>query len=461
MEDLSMTKNIIEKQNEYFHSGATRSVEFRIEQLKKLKNIIQKHEGNIFRALAADLGKSEFECYASEISIVYEEINIHLQSLQKWMKPEKRPTPMALFPGKSYIYRDPLGIVLIIGPFNYPLQLLFAPLVGAIGGGNCAILKGSERTPNISKLMQEMINTTFESEYIYAVDPMGSRTFMQGLLALRFDHIFFTGSTSVGKIIMQEAAKTLTSVTLELGGKSPCIVDKDAKLRMAARRIVWGKFLNAGQTCVAPDYVYVHRDIYHDFLSHLKEEIHQQFGVEVQQSPDYARLVNLESLERMKKYLPDGQVFAGGDYNEQERYFAPTILTDVSLESSVMQEEIFGPILPVLVFEDLDKVLTDLQHQEIPLALYYFSQNQNKIESVLLRTRSGGVTINDTLQQVISCHVPFGGVGHSGLGAYHGEASFQAFTHARAVIKKSTLMEVMTRFAPYKNKLKTLRKLIK
>ncbi len=459
MSDLG---EIFAQQRDFFAASHTRNIKFRIEQLKKLKRIIKRHEESLMQALKQDLNKSAFEAYASEIGMVYEEINYHLKHIKKWARPEKKPTSFLHFPAKSFVYKDPLGVVLIIAPFNYPFQLLISPLVGAISGGNCAILKGSEHTPETTLVIQKMINENFPPEYLYAVDPAGGISLAQELLGMPFNHIFFTGSTRVGKIIMGEAAKNLTPVTLELGGKSPCIVDKGAKLDYAARRIVWGKFMNAGQTCVAPDYLCVHESIYDEFLPLLVQEIRTQYGPEPKKSPDYPRLVNSDAVQRMAFYLQDANIYFGGEYNIEERYFSPTIIAQPVKDSKVMTEEIFGPVLPVLKFNDLSDLLKEIAQKDTPLALYYFSEDSAKQKDVLEHTQSGGVTINDVLLQVISCEIPFGGQGPSGLGNYHGKASFDTFTHQRGVIVHGTGMEIMTKFAPFnQKKIAALRKLIK
>ena len=449
------------KQKEFFSSGKTKNIDFRIDNLKKLKNIIKKNEEKIIEALNKDLGKSAFESYATEIGIVYDELNLHIKNTRKWAKREKRKTPIVHFPAKSYIYKDPYGVALIIGPFNYPVQLILLPLVAAISAGNCAILKPSENTVNTALLLEKIINDNFDESYIKVVNPLGGKEVVSYLLDLKFDYIFFTGSIGVGKIIMKKAAENLTPVTLELGGKSPCIVDKDAKLEMSAKRLVWGKFLNAGQTCVAPDYLYVHKDVKEKFLGYLVNEIKNQFGENIKESKDFNRLVNLRTIERLKAYMSDGDIFFGGSYNDKELYFEPTILINIKENSKIMEEEIFGPILPVLEFEDIKTVINYVNEREKPLALYYFSEDQNKIEMVLNSTSSGGVTINDTIIHVASSDLPFGGVGSSGIGSYHGKESFNTFTHRKSVIKRGTFMDIKVRYAPYKDKINLLRKIMK
>lgn len=454
-------KQAFEKQKEFYSIGKTKNIDFRINNLKKMKSVIQNHENEIIDALKKDLGKSPFESYATEIGMVYDEINIHIKNIRKWAKREKRRTPLVHFPGKSYIYKEPYGVALIIGPFNYPIQLILSPLVAAIAAGNCAILKPSENTINTSILLEKIINSNFDESYVKVVNPLGGKEVVSYLLDLKFDYIFFTGSVAVGKIVMKKAAENLIPVTLELGGKSPCIVDCDAKIELSAKRLVWGKFLNAGQTCVAPDYLYVHKAIKDKFLNALVREIRSQFGENIKESVDFPRIVNMKTLERFKTYTNDSDIFFGGRYDENELYFEPTIITNIKEGSKVMEEEIFGPILPVLEFKDINEVIRYVNGKDKPLALYYFSENKSSIEFVLNNTTAGGVTINDTIIHVANGYLPFGGVGSSGMGAYHGEASFNTFTHRKSVIKRGTFMDIKVRYAPYKNKISILRKIMR
>ena len=333
-----------------------------------------------------------------------------------------------------------------------------APLIGAIAGGNCAVLKPSEHSKYTSEVLEEIINNGFESNYIKVVEPSGGKEAVTKLLELRFDYIFFTGSVKVGKIVMEKASKNLIPVTLELGGKSPCIVDKDANLELSAKRIVWGKLLNAGQTCIAPDYLMVHKE---KFLKLLVEEIKKQFGDNIESNDEYPKIIREAEVIRLKNYLDDGKIYYGGKYNVENRFMMPTILTDVPLDSKVMTNEIFGPIFPVIEFDDLDNVIEFVNDREKPLALYYFSNDDNKVEHILNSISSGGVTINDTILHVGFCNLPFGGVGNSGIGSYHGKASFDTFTHKKSVVKRSNFIEFPFRFAPYKDKIKLLRKVMK
>lgn len=458
---MSDIKSVFNKQKEFFYLGKTNDINFRIDNLKRLKQVIKKNEDKILDALKKDLGKSNFESYATEVGLVYDEINKHIKNIKRWSKIEKTKSPIVYYPAKSYIYKEPYGVTLIIGPFNYPFQLVIAPLIGAISAGNTAIIKPSENTKNTSILLEEMINENFQEEYLKVVSPLEGKEVVSYLLDLPFDYIFFTGSIRVGKIVMEKAAKNLVPVTLELGGKSPCIVDKDAKLELAAKRIVWGKFLNVGQTCVAPDYLCVHSSVKDKLLKLIVEEIHKQFGTEVKNSPDYSRVINTASLNRLKEYLNDGEIYYGGNFDITELYMEPTILTNVDVDSNVMTEEIFGPILPVIEFDNIQDIISFINKREKPLALYYFSENKKSINNILRCTTSGGVTINDTVIHVANGNLPFGGVGNSGMGSYHGKASFDAFTHKRSVMERGTFVEFNVRFAPYKEKINILKKIMK
>lgn len=458
MEDINL---IFKNQKEFFESGKTINVDYRIKNLKKLNDIIKKNEDKILNELKKDLGKSNFEGYVTEVGILYDDINFHIKNVKKWSSEEKRKSPIVYYPSKSYIYKEPYGVTLIIGPFNYPFQLVIAPLIGAISAGNTAIIKPSENSRNIALLLEKLINENFPEGYLRVVNPLGGKETVSLLLDKPFDYIFFTGSVRVGKLVMQKAAQHLTPVTLELGGKSPCIVDSDAKLKLAAKRIVWGKFLNAGQTCVAPDYLCVHKSVKDELLKLIINEIRVQFGESVRNSEDYPRIVNKSSLERLSGYLNDGKIYYGGNIDEDNLYMEPTLIIKPDLNSPLMSDEIFGPILPILVYEDLDNVIKFINHREKPLALYYFSESKKKIKYVLTSTTSGGVTINDTIIHVANPNLPFGGVGNSGVGKYHGKESFETFTHNKSVMKRGTFIEFNIRFAPYKNKLNLVKRIMK
>lgn len=458
MEDINL---IFKNQKEFFESGKTINVDYRIKNLKKLNDIIKKNEDKILNELKKDLGKSNFEGYVTEVGILYDDINFHIKNVKKWSSEEKRKSPIVYYPSKSYIYKEPYGVTLIIGPFNYPFQLVIAPLIGAISAGNTAIIKPSENSRNIALLLEKLINENFPEGYLRVVNPLGGKETVSLLLDKPFDYIFFTGSVRVGKLVMQKAAQHLTPATLELGGKSPCIVDSDAKLKLAAKRIVWGKFLNAGQTCVAPDYLCVHKSVKDELLKLIINEIRVQFGENVRNSEDYPRIVNKSSLERLSGYLNDGKIYYGGNIDEDNLYMEPTLIIKPDLNSPLMSDEIFGPILPILVYEDLDNVIKFINHREKPLALYYFSESKKKIKYVLTSTTSGGVTINDTIIHVANPNLPFGGVGNSGVGKYHGKESFETFTHNKSVMKRGTFIEFNIRFAPYKNKLNLVKRIMK
>ena len=456
-----MYSKIFNNEKEYYLSGETLSVKFRIEKLRLLKKVIKDNEEKLLSALKKDLNKSNFEGYVTEIGILYQEIDYAIKNVKKWAKREKKKTDIVYFPAKSYIYKQPYGVVLIISPFNYPIQLAFSPLIGAISAGNCAIIKPSEYAINSAVVIEEIINSTFDKRYINVIDPLGGKETVSELLSLKFDYIFFTGSVRVGKIVMEAASKNLIPVTLELGGKSPCIVDRDANIKLSAKRIVWGKYLNVGQTCVAPDYVYVHKAVKEELLKEMVKEIESEYGKDAKKSEAYARIIRKEEVKRLQGYLDEGEIYYGGEVDIEDRYISPTILTNIKENSKILEEEIFGPILPVYEFQDITEVIEYVNSKERPLALYYFSEDKNKIETVLSSTTSGGVTINDTIIHVSSTHIPFGGVGNSGMGNYHGKASFDTFTHKKSVVKRSTLMEFPFRFPPYKDKLKLIKKLMK
>jgi len=449
-------KDIIRQQREFFATGKTKDVEWRIEQLKRLKQAIVDEQEAIVNAVKADLGRPDFEAYFEIVAI--SEINYALKHLKSWVKPQKVATSIDQFPASAKIYPEPLGVVLIISPWNYPFQLMISPLTGAIAAGNCAVLKPSEVAANTSRVIADIIQKTFDPAYIAVVE--GGVETSQQLLEEKFDHIFFTGGTAIGKIVMQAAAKHLTPVTLELGGKSPCIVDSDVDLKYAAKRITWGKYLNAGQTCIAPDYLLVDRRIKSELLTELQKCVGEFYGDDPAQSPDYARLISRRHFERLEPLLKDGEIVIGGQTKPEEKYIAPTVMDQVSWESPVMQEEIFGPILPVLEYTDLKDAIAQINARPKPLALYIFSKDKQKQEQVLQETSSGGVCINDTVMQVGVSTLPFGGVGDSGIGSYHGKASFDTFSHYKSVLKKGFRFDPNWRYPPYKDKLSLLKRII-
>ena len=439
---ISTTLN---KQKHYFHSGATLPLSFRKQMLRRLADAMQQYEKPLTDALWQDLHKSYEEAYLTELSIVYAEIRHHLKGMRRWAKPECKPSPMAILPATSKVVKQPLGNALIIAPWNYPVQLLLNPLVGAISAGCTAMLKPSPYVPNVSRVLTEMIRSTFPEEYVAIVE--GNREVNKLLLAERWDLIFFTGSPALGKMVMEAAAKTLTPVVLELGGKSPCIIDKDANLAVAAKRVAWGKALNAGQTCIAPDYLMLHEDIKDQFLQLLIKEWENLLTKDPQTAKHLVRIVNDKALERLIGYLNNGTIYHGGQYNNEERYLSPTILTDVSPKAPVMQEEIFGPIFPVLTFKQIEEVTEFVTNREKPLALYYFGK---KGDYILRHTISGGTCINDVIMHIVNGNMPFGGVGNSGMGSYHGKESFMTFSHRRAVVTSPTFIDMPFRYMPYK-----------
>ena len=435
----------VQKQRAYFLASHTLPISFRKRALRQLLQAMKQYEQQLAEALWQDLHKSYEEAYLTELSIVYGEIRNHLRHLSRWARPERKSSPLAIMPASSRIIKEPLGNTLIIAPWNYPVQLLLNPLVGAISAGCTAMLKPSPYVPNVSRVLTEMIRATFPEEYIAIVE--GNREVNKMLLAERWDMIFFTGSPSLGKMVMEAAAKHLTPVVLELGGKSPCIIDKTANLPIAAKRVAWGKSLNAGQTCIAPDYLMIHEDVKDQFLKLLVKEWKHLLTKNPQKAKHFVRIVSEKALDRLIGYLNNGTIYHGGHYDKSERFLEPTILTNVSPDAPVMQEEIFGPIFPVLTFKHIDEVISFVTLREKPLALYYFGTNDKKI---LRHTSSGGTCINDVIMHIVNHKTPFGGVGNSGMGAYHGKDSFLAFSHRRSVIKTPTWVDMPFRYMPYK-----------
>ncbi len=453
------TTDIICNQRNFFQTGKTKDIDFRFQQLKSFKKVIIEYEPAIFKALKADLNKPELESFATETVLILKEIDYAIKHLKTWTKPQTVAVPVQLLPASARIYPEPLGVVLIIGPWNYPFQLIIAPLVGAISAGNCAILKPSELAPHTSRIVCEIILKHFDPAYIAVVE--GGVETSQQLLAEKFDHIFFTGGTAVGKIIMEAAAKHLTPVTLELGGKSPCIVDSDINIELTARRITWGKFINAGQSCIAPDYLLVNKTIKENLLDAIQGCIQEFYGDNPANSCDYGRIINNKHLERLVNLLKDGKIRIGGETNLSERYIAPTVIDRVSLTDSVMQSEIFGPILPVIEYTDITEAIAIINSRPSPLALYLFSNNKNLQQQVLQQTSSGGVGINNTMMYMSVSSLPFGGVGNSGIGKYHGKASFDTFSHYKSVLHKPFLLDFKFLYPPYKGKLSWLKLLLK
>lgn len=440
-------KEIIAAQRTFFASNATLERKFRKEQLKKLLKALKEWEKPLCDALWKDLHKSYEETIMTELSIVAGEINKHLSHLRCWMKGHSVSTPLKMMPSRSRIISEPLGNALIISPWNYPVQLLLNPLVGAISAGCTAILKPSPYVPSVSRVIEEMISATFDKGYIAVVQ--GDRNVNRALLEERFDIIFFTGSPELGRKVMAAAAKNLTPVVLELGGKSPCIVDADADIKTAARRIAWGKTLNAGQTCIAPDYLLIHNSRQKEFIEEFGKALEKLHGKDVKKSRHFVRIVNDKAFRRISGYLGNGNVILGGDTDASERYIAPTLLADVSPDSPVMQEEIFGPVLPIIPFNDRNEAIRFIRNREKPLALYYFGKTSNGKE-VIKQTSAGGSCINDTIMHIANDNLPFGGVGNSGMGHYHGRLSFDAFSHRRAIVTTTTLLDLPFRYMPYR-----------
>lgn len=454
--------DIIDGQKKFFSQGETLSYQFRVDQLTKLKESILKYQTQLEEALYIDLGKNRFESYTSEIGFILYSISHTIKHLKKWMKPEKKKTPISLMFTKSEVIKQPYGCVYIIGPYNYPFQLLIEPLIGAIAAGNCAILSPSELTPHVCEVIKDIVNNTFSANYICCVE--GGIENNTLLLNSPVDYIFFTGSINVGKIVMQAAAKRLTPVTLELGGKSPVIIEKSANLKIASQRIVWGKLMNCGQTCVAPDYVLVPNELKDEFLLHLKETINEFYGEEIIKNKDYGRIVNDRHIQRLKKIIEKDKkyLFMGGTIDEKQRYIEPTILSLDNFEAASMQEEIFGPILPVIGYSDIGQALAYINSHDKPLALYVFSENQKAIDSIINNTASGGVAINETISHIINPNLPFGGIGSSGIGNYHGEYSFNTFSHQRSCLRKTTKLKLNLIYPPFNvKKLKNVKSILK
>ncbi|HKI89422.1 MAG TPA: aldehyde dehydrogenase [Draconibacterium sp.] len=438
---------ILKAQTEFFNSHITLETDIRLKHLKNLKQIIKKSEKQIVDALLSDLGKGSFEAYSSEIGLVQHELTTHIRNLKRWARPKRVRTPLHAFPSLSFVTRQPYGRVLIISPFNYPFMLALAPLVGAVSAGNVVVIKPSELTPKTSEIIAEIIRQVFEPKYIAVVQ--GGVEASRKLLAQKWDKIFFTGSSRVGKIVMEAATRHVTPVVLELGGKNPVVVDKDANLKIAARRIVWGKLLNAGQSCVAPDYLYVHNEVKEQFLQLMVNSI-KQFFSDPHNNRDYTGIVNEAAVRRLAGLLNDVTVYYGGQSNTEKRFMGPTLLTNVTRDSAVMQEEIFGPVLPVIGFNELSEVVDEINNSEKPLAAYYFSENRINQKFFLRFTFSGDAMINDVVLHFTNHTLPFGGVGNSGIGSYHGKRSFDVFSHERSVMKTSTKLDIPLRYPPYK-----------
>lgn len=431
------------------------SLEERKMKLTSLKAAILDREDLITEALKADLGKAPFESYMSEVGFILEEIRHALKHLSKWTKRKKVHTPFSLFPARSYIYPEPYGVVLIVSPWNYPFQLCLSPLIGAIAAGNSVVVKPSEYAPKTSEAIRFLLNSVFDKDEVEVIE--GGQEVTQELIKQKFDYLFFTGSTPVGKIMMKAAAENLTPLTLELGGKSPCIIEESANIDLAARRCAWGKFMNAGQTCVAPDYVAVPRSLQDEFISRLRIHLQNFYGENVQASSDYSRIINQRHMSRLVELLGGNNIAIGGESLTENLFLSPTVLRDVSWNDRIMEEEIFGPILPLVPYDNLEEVLMHIKSLPKPLAFYVFSQNQKKAQNIINQVSFGGGCINDTMVHLVNPHLPFGGVGASGMGSYHGKGSFDTFTHYKSVVNQFTKMDNPVRYPPYKGKMKWLK----
>lgn len=455
-----MDKNTIaqraREQKQFFQGGTTKELAFRKRMLQRLLQGITDREAAILAALKEDLNKAPFEAYAAEVSLVREEIHFFLKNLKRFARPRRVKTPLVHFPAKSTIYSEPYGRVLIMSPWNYPFQLTLVPLIGALAAGNTAVVKPSNYAPATARVMAELLEELFPPEYVSVV--LGGREANQALLQQKFDYIFFTGSVNVGKLVMESASRHLTPVSLELGGKSPCFVDESADIDLAARRIVWGKFLNAGQTCVAPDYLLVHSSVRKPLLEAMKKYILQFYGPQPETNPDFPKIITEKHFQRLKGLLESSQVAFGGTTNPETRQMAPTLVYPAAAEDEVMQEEIFGPLLPILEYESLDEAISFVQERPRPLALYLFTKKKAAEKRILSTLSFGGGCINETVMHLVSPHMPFGGVGDSGMGGYHGRVSFDTFSHKKSILKKSRFLDVPLRYPPYKRGLGIIRK---
>lgn len=450
---------MVQSQKSFFSEGLTRDPAFRVRQLKKLKKAVIENEEKILAALKKDLNKAPFEAFTAELALFYQELNYSVRKLKTWNRPERVPTPWFLKPGRSYIEKEPYGNVLIIGPWNYPFQLVMVPLVSAIAAGNTAVVKPSENAPHTSKVIKNIISSVFEERYVFCAE--GGVEVTSHLLKENFDYIFFTGGTSIGKIVMEAASKNLTPVTLELGGKSPAIVEADADIENAARKIAWGKFINAGQTCIAPDYVMVHSSVKNKLTEKIAEYTEEFFGKDPAESENYSRIINEKHFDRLIELLKGHRLFHGGQHNRSERFIAPTIVEVGKLKDPIMEDEIFGPILPVVEFSDSGEAVSRAKRSPNPLALYIFTGSSKKADYYKEKIPSGGVVINDVIVHVANHYLPFGGRGASGIGSYHGKQGFDTFTHRKSVFKRTFKHDFLFRYPPYRFPLNILRKLFR
>ena len=458
---MDRAERLFQAQQAYFRSGATRPIAFRKQMLKRLRQTVERREKDISAALYNDLRKSEFEAFASEIGVFYQEVRHTLRNLSDWMAPQRVATPLIFFPSSSRIMRDPLGQVLIMGPWNYPFLLMMHPLVSAIAGGNTAFLKPSEQAPHTAAIVEEIVRETFEEEFVAVFQGHGHIVGPGLMERFHFDHVFFTGNPTVGRSIMELAARQLTPVTLELGGKSPCIVDASADLAQAARKIAWSKLFNAGQTCVAPDYVLVHADVRDAFLEKLKAAFTSMTGADARQAPDFGRIINRKRFDAVSRYLTSGRIAYGGQTDADDLFIAPTILTDIDPNDPVMQEEIFGPVLPMITWRDRSEVLDWIERNPYPLALYVFARSREAEDFFINHVRFGGGCVNNGIIHVGNPDLPFGGVGPSGIGQYHGKSGFDTFTRPKSVLRSPTWFDVPLWYPPYKDHLKWVKLLFR
>lgn len=456
---MNSIKDLLDNQKKFYKTGKTKDLSYRIENLKLLYSAVEKHERDILQALKSDLNKADFEGYATEIGMVLEEISYMLKNMTRLLRPKRVRTPIAQFPSISKVYKEPYGNVLIIAPWNYPFLLSISPLIGAMASGNCTIIKPSNHAPVTSSVIKKIIEDNFDKGYIAVVE--GGREENESLLDNKFDLIFFTGSKHVGKIVMEKAAKNLTPVVLELGGKSPCIIDKTADIKMAAKRVAWGKGVNAGQTCVAPDYLLVHKDVKLDFINEIKKNFEILFGSKPEENPEFPKIINEKHFKRLNALILTGEIIYGGKANIKTNQISLTLMDNVTIEDPIMSEEIFGPILPIIVYEDLSDAIDLINNRPKPLALYLFSKSKEVESQVVNGVSYGGGCINDTIVHLATSYMGFGGVGESGMGSYHGKASIDTFSHSKSILKKSNFIDIPVRYPPYGNKLNILKRIMK
>ena len=460
METEKKLESLVEKQRAYFAEGKTLPIEGRIRALNRLEQALKNREEELCRALKADLGKSRIESYMCEVGLTLSELGYVKRHLRSWSRDKRVRTPLAQFHARSFTVQEPYGVVLVMSPWNYPVLLTLEPLIGALAAGNCCVVKPSAYSPETSAVMASILREIFPEEYVAVVE--GGRQENQGLLAQRFDYIFFTGGVNVGKLVMEKASAHLTPVTLELGGKSPCVIDESANLKLAARRLAFGKYLNCGQTCVAPDYVLVHEKVKERFLEYVKEEITHMYGRKPLENPDYGKIINRKHFDRLLGLIDESKLVFGGESSEETLQIAPSVLDRVTPEDAVMQEEIFGPLLPILTVRSMDEALAFVNARPKPLAFYIFTQNKSVVQMFLRRASFGGGCVNDTIIHLATSAMGFGGVGNSGMGSYHGKKSFETFSHEKSIVKKYTWLDLPMRYQPYtKQKDKMIRTFLK